>query len=53
MIKCNTTASVHVGLRAVLARCPLQPLSSGEEEEDKDENKNKNKDKNNKKKGEA
>jgi len=35
--KCNTTAPLHVGLRTILARCPLQPLSSGEEEEDKDE----------------
>ena len=33
--KRNTT--LHVGLRTVLARCPLQPLSSSEEEEDEDE----------------
>jgi len=37
--KRNTTAPLHVGLRTILARCPLQPLSSGEEEEDEDENK--------------
>jgi hypothetical protein len=35
--KRNTTAPLHVGLRTVLARCPLQPLSSGEEDEDKDD----------------
>jgi len=37
--KRNTTAPLHVGLRTILARCPLQPLSSGEEDEDKDEDK--------------
>ena len=46
MIKCNTTAPVHVGLYTVLAYYPLQPLSSGKEEEDEDKNKNKDKDKN-------
>ena len=47
MTKRNTTAPVHVGLCAVLARCPIQPLSSGKEEEDKDkdEDEDKNKDK--------
>jgi len=35
--KRNTTAPLHVGLRTILARCPLQPLSSGEEDENKDE----------------
>ena len=53
MTKHNTTAPVHVGLRAVLAHCPLQPLSSNKEEEDKDEDKNKNKDKDKEKEGEA
>ena len=51
MTKRNTTAPLHVGLRTVLARYPLQPLSSGEEEEE--ENKNKDKDKEEEKKGEA
>ena len=51
MTKYNTTAPVHIGLYAVLAHCPLQPLSSGEEEEDKDKDKNKNKNK--KEEGEA
>ena len=37
--KRNTTAPLQVGLRAILARCPLQPLSSGEEDKDKDEDK--------------
>ena len=37
MTKRNTTAPLYIGLRTVLARCPLQPLSSGKEEEDKDE----------------
>jgi len=37
--KRNTTAPLHVGLRTILARYPLQPLSSGEEDEDKDEDK--------------
>jgi len=37
--KRNTTAPLHVGLRTILARCLLQPLSSGEEDEDKDEDK--------------
>ena len=35
--KRNTT--LHVGLRTVLDRCPLQPLSSGEDDKDKDEDK--------------
>ena len=37
MTKRNTTAPLHVGLCTVLSRCPLQPLSSGEEDEDEDE----------------
>ena len=49
MTKRNTTAPMHVGLRAVLACCPLQPLSSGKEEEDED----KDKDEDKKKEGEA
>ena len=39
MTKRNTTTPLHVGLRTILARYPLQPLSSGEEDEDKDKNK--------------
>jgi len=35
--KRNTTAPLHVGLHTVLSRCPLQPLSSGEEDKDEDE----------------
>jgi len=45
--KRNTTAPLHVGLRTILARCLLQPLSSGEEDEDED------KDEKKKEKGEA
>jgi len=45
--KRNTTAPLYVGLRTILARCLLQPLSSGEEDEDKD------KDKEEEEKGEA
>jgi len=41
--KRNTTAPLHVGLRTILARCPLQPLSSGEEEEDEDKDEDKKK----------
>ena len=37
--KRNTTAPLYIGLRTILARYPLQPLSSGEEDEDKDEDK--------------
>jgi len=37
--KRNTTTPLHVGLRTILARCLLQPLSSGEEDKDKDEDK--------------
>jgi len=37
--KRNTTAPLHVGLRTILACCPLQPLSSGKEDEDKDKDK--------------
>ena len=33
LTKRNTVVPVHVGLRAVLARCLPLPLSSGEEEE--------------------
>ena len=39
MTKRNTTTPLHVGLRTILARCLLQPLSSGEEDKDKDEDK--------------
>ena len=39
MTKRNTTAPLHIGLYTILARCLLQPLSSGEEDKDKDENK--------------
>ena len=35
--KRNAVAPVHIGLRAVLARCPPLPLSSGEEEEGEEE----------------
>ena len=51
MTKRNTTAPIYIGLRAVLARYPLQPLNSSKEEVDKDKDKNKNKNK--KEKGEA
>ena len=34
--KRNTTAPLHVGLRTILARYPLQPLSSGKENKDED-----------------
>ena len=40
MTKRNTTAPLYVGLCTVLARYPLQPLSSGEEDEDEDEDEN-------------
>ena len=33
--------ALHVGLCTVLACCPLQPLSSGEEDEDEDEDEDK------------
>ena len=44
---------MHIGLRAILARCPLQLLSSGEEEEEENKNKNKNENKDKKEKREA
>ena len=53
MTKRNTTAPVHVGLCAVLARCPIQPLSSGKEEEDEDKDKDKDKNEDKEEKGEA
>ena len=37
MTKRNTTAPVHVGLRAVLVRYPPLPLSSSGEEDEEDE----------------
>ena len=39
MTKRNTTAPVHIGLRTILAHCPLKPLSSDNEEEEENKNK--------------
>ena len=39
LTKRNTTAPVHIGLRTILAHCPLQPLSSDNEEEEENKNK--------------
>ena len=35
--------TLHIGLRTILARCPLQRLSSSEEEEEEDKDENKEK----------
>jgi hypothetical protein len=41
--KRNTTTPLHVGLRTILARCLLQPLSSGEEDDNKDKDEDEDK----------
>ena len=43
LIKRNTVVPIHIGLRAVLARCLPLPLSSGEEEEEEEEEEKKEK----------
>ena len=44
MTKRNTTTPLHIGLRTILARYPLQPLSSGKEDKDEDRGKDEDED---------